>query len=157
MLGEETTVILLMTAAYKSAVKDSDDLGDFDRFTESLIRGYQEYATIFPKAKIAPLGLAYQYIKNHPEGQVRWEQLYAPDDFHPSPYGTYLEACLLYCVITGERPPEYNVRWWTTARYMQPDDVQPPMPLPNNDEAIYLAEVAWRVSRNGDRTVHSAL
>ncbi|CAJ1962068.1 unnamed protein product [Cylindrotheca closterium] len=153
--NKNATVILLMTAAYKSPAKNSSDLGDFDNFTKSLVDGYAEYATLFSNAKIAPLGLAYQYIREHnqrandptttseaPSAVVSWEALYAPDDFHPSPHGTYLEACLLYCTITGQEPPEYQVGWWSTARYMQPPTVQPPMPLPTVEEADYLKKVA---------------
>lgn len=144
LISADTTVILLMTAAYKEPVKNTTDLGGFDHFTELLVRGYEEYATLFQKAKIAPLGLAYQYIKHHP-GAVAWESLYAPDEFHPSPHGTYLEASVLYCTITGERPPDYNHLWWKTARYMQPPTVQPPMPLPTEEEAEFLREVAMKV------------
>jgi hypothetical protein len=145
LIGNETTVILLMTAAYKAPVNNSTDLGGFDHFTELLVKGYAEYATLFQNVKIAPLGLAFQYIKHHPGGVVEWEKLYAPDDFHPSPHGTYLEASILYCTITGEQPPEYNHLWWKTARYMQPPAVQPPMPLPTEQEAEFLREVASMV------------
>jgi hypothetical protein len=144
LIGDDTTVILLMTAAYKAPVNNSTDLGGFDHFTELLVKGYAEYATLFQAVKIAPLGLAFQYIKHHP-GAVEWGKLYAPDDFHPSPHGTYLEACILYCTITGERPPEYNQLWWKTARYMQPPAVQPPMPLPTEQEAEFLREVASKL------------
>ncbi|KAL3934449.1 MAG: hypothetical protein SGBAC_009838 [Bacillariaceae sp.] len=154
--NKDVTVILLMTAAYKSPAKNSSDLGDFDNFTKSLVKGYAEYVTLFSNVKVAPLGLAYQYIKEHNSNNrlsqefealpspavVSWEALYAPDDFHPSPHGTYLEACLLYCTITGQEPPDYQVGWWSTARYMQPPTVQPPMPLPTEEEANYLRRVA---------------
>jgi len=173
--NQNATVILLMTAAYKSDAKNSSDLGGFDNFTKSLVEGYAEYATLFSSSnhdvRIAPLGLAYQYIKEHNNNTnrshheeqgaanettttafdasspssaavVSWEALYAPDDFHPSPHGTYLEACLLYCTITGQEPPDYQVGWWSTARYMQPPNVKPPMPLPTAKEADYLRRVA---------------
>lgn len=140
------TVILLMTAAYKSPVKDSGDLGDFDDFTQALLEGYAEYATLFDNVKIAPLGLAYQYVREHNDtAVVPWETLYAPDDFHPSPHGTYLEACLLYCTITDQVPPDYQVYWWSRARYMQPHNVRPPMALPTKEEADYLRSVAIQV------------
>jgi hypothetical protein len=133
----DATVILLMTAAYKSPVKNSSDLGGFAHFTELLEEGYQEYAPLFPKSKIAPVGLAYKYIKdNYP--QSFWEKLYAPDDLHPSPHGTYLQASVLYCTITGEHPPSvYHMSWWSTARFLDP-----PMEFPSDEEAEFLREVA---------------
>eukprot|EP00980_Cylindrotheca_fusiformis_P024971 scaffold12822_cov88-Cylindrotheca_fusiformis.AAC.3 len=146
LIGDGPTVILLMTAAYKEpSVMNSTDLGGFDHFTDLLVKGYAEYAKVFPKAKIAPLGLAYQYVKHH-YGDEEWAKLYAPDDLHPSPHGTLLEANVLFCTITGERPPDYyNRLWWKTARYMQPPSVQPPMPLPTEQEAEFIRNVAVQV------------
>ena len=67
LIDESTTVIFLMTAAYKTTItgpiNNSKDLGTFDQFTELLQEGYQEYRNIFPNSKIAPFGIAYQYIK----------------------------------------------------------------------------------------------
>lgn len=133
----DATVILLMTPAYKSPVKNSTDLGDFDHFTGLLEEGYQAYAPLFPKSKIANFGLGYKYIKdNYPLSF--WERLYAPDDFHPSPHGTYLQASILYCTITGEHPPtSYHRSWWTSARYLDP-----PMKIPSAEEAEFLREIA---------------
>jgi hypothetical protein len=143
------TVIFIQTAAYLSPVKDSEDLGSFDEFTEKLRQGYQEYEEYVnlwnPKivAKVAPVGLAYQYIKNT-RGDDAWAKLYARDDFHPGPLGTYLEACVLYCTIVGEAPPKYDVAWWATARYMQPPE-EVPLPLPTDQEAAMLWGAACHV------------
>ena len=135
-----TTVIFIMTAAYKSPVKASEDLGSFDDFTKALQKGYDKYSQIFvPNVKIAPLGTAYQYVRNKYD-KATWEKLYAPDDFHPSPHGTYLEAAILYCTIVGERPPDYDEAWWKTSRYMKPV-----MPLPTPEEAELLRTVACHV------------
>jgi hypothetical protein len=150
-----TTVIFIQTAAYRSPVKGSDDLGTFDEFTSKLQEGYAEYAELVRQentssngngslpVEVAPVGLAYQYIKNN-NGDEWWGKLYARDDFHPSPHGTFLEACLLYCTITKEYPPEHDVSWWKTARYMQPPDTEA-LPLPTGEEANLLREVAWKV------------
>eukprot|EP00980_Cylindrotheca_fusiformis_P021641 scaffold8505_cov130-Cylindrotheca_fusiformis.AAC.7 len=156
LIGDEPTVILLMTAAYKEPVKNSTDLGGFEHFTDLLVKGYAEYAKLFQKAKIAPLGLAYQYIKHH-HGDGEWAKLYAPDDFHPSPHGTLLEASILFCTITGERPPDYNQLWWKTARYMQPPSVQPPMPLPTEQEAEFIREVAVQSNREQFKNIATGL
>jgi len=196
------TVIFLQTAAYKSPVQNSSDLGSFDEYTELLIQGYDEYAelvkkfndnlqqeqkqqqrqqphTVGLKATVAPLGEAHRSIRReHPK---LWsDSLYANDDFHPSPHGTWLQACLLYCIVTGGRkfdcgeryhgsngdgdggdtnddtdndhagassppPAAAGIRgWWEkTARYMQPR-AHDPLPLPTNEEAAYLSDVAHR-------------
>jgi hypothetical protein len=153
-----TTVIFLQTAAYKSPVKDSDDLGTFDEFTAKLYEGYTEYVDLIRRirddngntlhAKVAPVGLAYQYLKHNldddDDDDTMWAKLYARDDYHPSPHGTFLEACVLYCTMLDEYPPVYDVTWWETARYMQPPD-QEPLPLPTDEEANLLRDVAWTV------------
>lgn len=136
-----STVIFLMTAAYKSSkVNYSDDLGGFNKFTKKLLEGYEAYASVFPNAKIAPLGLGYKYIRDNYERHV-WRQLYASDGYHPSPHGTYLEACILYCTITGEEPPEYDEEWWDTARYRK----LPKEDRPTEEEAAILHDAACHV------------
>ena len=137
LIPENTMVILLMTAAYRAPAKKSGDLGGFDKFTELLEEGYEEYQTIFPKATVAHFGLAYKHVRDN-YGKQYWNKLYMPDDFHPSPHGTYLEACVLYCTITGEMPPtQYDESWWSRARFLDP-----PMPFPSLQDAQILQEVA---------------
>ena len=134
------TVIFLMTSAYqRENVNFSQGLGTFDEFTELLKQGYNEYVAIFPKAKIAPMGLAYQYAKRNDE--KLFNKLYASDHYHPSILGSYLEACVLYCTILEERPPVYNKKWWDNPRYKHLAD----MPLPSDEEADQLQEIAWKV------------
>jgi hypothetical protein len=58
MIGD-AMVVFIQTAAYRHPMKNSDDLGDFNEFTERLREGYSEYANALPKAKVAPVGLAY--------------------------------------------------------------------------------------------------
>lgn len=142
MVGD-AMVVFIQTAAYRHPVKNSDDLGDFDEFTERLREGYSEYANALPKAKVAPVGDAYQHVRRH-HGNDLWEKLYARDDFHPSPHGTFLGASIIYCTIVGKRPPAYDNTWWRTARYMQPPDEEP-LPLPTNEEAGLLTDIACRV------------
>ncbi|CAJ1945229.1 unnamed protein product [Cylindrotheca closterium] len=137
LIGDNTMVILLMTAAYRAPAKHSGDLGGFYQFTELLDEGYDEYEAIFPQATVAHFGLAFKYIRDN-YGKSYWNRLYAPDDFHPSPMGTFLEASVLFCTITGEMPPEaYDETWWSNARYLDP-----PMPFPSKQDAAILREVA---------------
>jgi hypothetical protein len=148
MAGKKnTTVIFLQTAAYRKPVKESDDLGSFDAFTSLLHKGYLEYINVFPdtvRAKLAPVGRGYQFVKQHHPSSV-WEALYASDDFHPSPHGTLLAAYVLYCTMVQEAPPmTYSTSWWERARYMQPPDTEA-LPLPTEEEAQLLRQVACTV------------
>jgi len=137
------TIIFLMTAAYRSPVSGSEDLGSFDDFTMKIKNGYEEYQKCIPGSKIAPVGLAYQYLYRH--HRMVWERLYARDDFHPSPHGTLLEAYVLYVTITDTPPPTtYSEDWWKMARYMQPPEVKP-LPIPTKEEALFLRDIASRV------------
>jgi hypothetical protein len=150
------TIILLQTPAYRRQVKNSQDLGDFDEFTTKIQHGYLEYEQVLNfgggddnmssgkiTAKVAPVGMAYHYLYHH--DRKLWSKLYAQDDFHPSPHGTWLEACVLYCTMVGQVvPPVYDNRWWKTARYMQPPDTEP-LELPTAEEAHFLRQVAAHV------------
>jgi len=76
------TVIFIQTAAYKSPVKNSNDLGSFEEFTDNLLQGYEEYAELIRStsggnihAKVAPFGLAHRYVKEM-YGNKLWESLY---------------------------------------------------------------------------------
>lgn len=157
-------VVFLMTAAYRKPVKDSEDLGSFDDFTELLRSGYAEYQKVIPNSVVAPVGLAYLEVrKKYPkldgdnDSKFSWEWLYARDDFHPSPHGTLLEAFVLFATIVGQEPPEYNPAWWDTARYMQPADEEA-LPLPSLEEGALLRDFAClicKVGRNDTRVGES--
>jgi len=168
-----TTVVFLQTAAYKTPVKNSADLGSFDDFTKALEEGYDEYVALtevfaaqrFPtghpntlKATVAPLGRAYQIIRD--EHHELWSKaMYANDGFHPSPHGTLLEACILHCIVTGgqkfaffeDQDDDSGMDdWWKQARYLQPlqdpnGDPQKPLRFPTRTEAVLLNDIAFRV------------
>jgi hypothetical protein len=141
-------VILIQTPAYrKPGINQSEDLGDFHAMTDALAAGVQSYVDTLNKecgipAQIAPVGEAYRYLKLH--HLELFHKLYSWDDFHPSPYGTWLQACVLYAVLFQTPPPPYNAMWWEQSRYMQPPD-QKPLPLPTDAEAAVLAQVACTV------------
>jgi hypothetical protein len=51
-------------------------------------------------ALVVPVGLARQAaLKSNPAATI-----YAHDDKHPSPEGTYLAACLFYAMLSGQSP-----------------------------------------------------
>eukprot|EP00977_Amphora_coffeiformis_P025479 scaffold20121_cov187-Amphora_coffeaeformis.AAC.2 len=157
-----TTVLLLQTFAYRvPGLKESEDLGDFHAFTERLVEGYDVYANALRqggvrRVQIVPMGRAVRWLYAHRRNDL-WEALYSWDDFHPSPHGTWLQACLIYVAITGEDPPLYNALWWDNCRYMQPPD-ESPLPLPTAQEAEDLRQVAIGISYSeGVKAVTPAL
>jgi len=147
LLSPKTRVLFIQTPAYKKPnMRNSEDLGDFDEFTRLVREGYQEYQTLLQSnnisCDIAPVGQALALLRN--ENPSLWEKLYSWDDFHPSPHGTLLQACILYVLITGKEAPEYNAQCWDSCRYMQPPD-EDPLPRPSVEEAEELRKLAYRI------------
>lgn len=146
LLGQ-ATVVFLQTHAYRyPGIKDTEDLGDLDDFSDRLLAGYQEYQKVLEKhgvkTTVAPLGEAMRWLHHH-RPQL-WKQLYQPDHFHLSPSGTWLEACVLYCTILQSPPPPYRASWWKSSRRMQPEDEEP-LPLPEANVAEELRQVACQI------------
>lgn len=147
--------VLLQTAAYRRDVNGAEDLGGVERFTALLAEGYQAYAAALCKAlpglpaQVAPVGDAFLVVKH--ERPELWLNLFQDDNFHPSPHGSYLQACLLYCCIFGRPSPEEIAvpddpdTLWARARYMQPSKLRPPL-LPLHSELKYLHGLATRVA-----------
>jgi hypothetical protein len=79
-------------------------------------------------------------------GYSTFKNLYSPDNIHPSPHGTWLQCCLLYCTMIGEAPPIYNATWWDAARYLEERDSEDEphiaIPFPTDAEAEDLRQVA---------------
>jgi len=165
--------IFVQTAAYRvSDIRGTADLGSFDEYQTLLEKGYDMYKQqmdgYFKKcgnakqnqAHIAPVGLAYKHLY-HSDRQM-WKRLYHTDDFHPSPHGTLLQAFVLFLTLVhallGDPvdncdtllsilPATYDTSWWDRARRMQPPD-EDPLPLPTQEEAEVLRQVALQVCRN---------
>ena len=148
-------ILFMQTPAYQvEGIRDTDDLGDFDNFTNLLAQGYETYRqlvlqhdyeepSMIDDCQVAPVGEAYRYIRNADE--ALWEKLYySYDKFHPSAHGTWLQACVLFATLTGRAPPDYQAQWWNVARYMQRPG-KDSMPLPTKKEAEQLRQVACRV------------
>jgi hypothetical protein len=142
-----TTPILIQTPAYRRiGVNDSADLGDFDNMTALVREGLESYLTVLPPhARIAPVGEAYRRIRNDLNDIELWKKLYSWDDFHPSPYGTWLQACVIFGTMFHIPPPPYDPQWWELCRYMNPPD-EKPLPLPTDEEAYRLWYVACEVT-----------
>lgn len=144
-LLQDSIPVIVQTPAYRiEGIKDTADLGDFEAFTDHLAHGVRSFVDTLQHAgiddcRIAPVGEAYRYL--HRNNLDLWKKLYSWDDFHPSPYGTWLQACVIFCTCFGRLPPIYNALWWERSRYMQPQD-EKPLPLPTDDEAMELRRVA---------------
>ncbi|KAG7372077.1 hypothetical protein IV203_018220 [Nitzschia inconspicua] len=159
MLAQGQTIpILFMTWAYwRDDFDYMDTFVDIPTFTRRLYEGYQYYAKILEEAlpetqqpRIAPVGLAFLVIWE--ENPAFWkEKLFsATDHFHPSPHGTYLTACVVYSTIYRHLPPawtRFTNPVFERSRRMELDG--DPLPLPTEDEALYLRHIAARVSLHG--------
>jgi hypothetical protein len=157
-------VILIQTPAYQHKnIKDSHDLGDFETFSNKLFNGVASYAQALeqwfsdhretttasmpsPLVRVAPVGEAYRHLYRH--NRSLWNKLYSWDHFHPSPHGTWLQACVLYLTMypsnNVDTIPSYNASWWDRSRVMQPAD-EGPLPRPTAQEAEELRRVAGLV------------
>jgi len=140
------TPVVLQTAAYRKSIRNTSDLGSVEEWTRKLDEGCREYLAVLkdclPESqapRYAPVGNVFFTIYN--DNLVLWEKLFYTDDFHPSPHGTWLQACILYCIVVGEAPPTYSPSIWKRARYMQRVKKEP-MPLPTVEEAALLREYA---------------
>lgn len=72
----------------------------WDPYMQDPIR--EQYTCLADKldAQLIPVGLAWQRSR-----ELRPDlDLFDPDGSHPSPTGTYLTACVMYGVLTGESP-----------------------------------------------------
>jgi hypothetical protein len=145
-LKSGATPVVLQTAAYRKPIRNTNDLGSVEEWTQRLDEGCLEYVQVLKEAlperqapRLAPVGNAF--FKIHNENYKLWEKLFFTDDFHPSPHGTWLQACILYCVMLGEAPPAYTPDVWDNCRYMQRKNREP-SPLPTAEEATMLRQYA---------------
>lgn len=136
--------IFLQTPAYRNQVEGSKDLGSVANFTDLLKEGYDAYAQAFAnftiaEPRIGPVGDAFLYVHN--SNLTLWEELFYSDDVHPSPSGTWLEACVLYCTMLNEAPPAFERQFFDTVRYFPSggDD------LPSVKQAAQLRDAAIEI------------
>jgi hypothetical protein len=156
------TPILIQTWAYdadaaanKASMKA---LVDIPSFTSLLVEGYELYFNTLSKAmppqlqpRIAPVGLAFLTVWE--ENYSMWStKLFSADSYHPSPHGSYLEACVVYATIFGRAPDPPSQHFTieslynrSRVRHISGDE----QPLPTNDEALYLRWIAQRVTLKG--------
>ncbi|MCB9681614.1 MAG: hypothetical protein H6733_09105 [Alphaproteobacteria bacterium] len=82
--------------------------GSFDAMQDALTAGYEALRDATDgQARVAPVGEAFRAVQQLPrrDGDGAFDALYAADDKHPSPAGSYLAAAVLTATITG-RPTQ---------------------------------------------------
>ena len=97
-LFPETTVFMYQTWAYRDG---SDKLKNteltYDEMKEKLYEAYNAAAEAVNGRRV-PVGYGFAEVKKTAPDV----DLYTEDDYHPSPAGTYLAACLFYMALTGK-------------------------------------------------------
>lgn len=112
--GAET--ILMMTWARRTLDEQYPELfPDFPTMMDKLEIGYKRYqeamSTADRSVKVAPVGLAFKYIRDSYINQgidpasngTVFSNLYQEDGVHPAISGSYLAASVLYRTITGNK------------------------------------------------------
>jgi hypothetical protein len=151
--------VLLDTHAYWTDWRNMDGLVDVPTFTSLTYEGYREYAEVLgsqlpaeQQPRIAPVGIAFLVIWE--ENYNMWLKLFHYDEVHASPYGTFLQSCIMHHTLFGYLPlmtdalPTNISTLFARARRMQPP-THPRKPFPTLEEAQYLYRVAERVVDGG--------
>jgi hypothetical protein len=145
--------ILIQTPAHRHrGVAGSSDLGSFYSFSDLVAKGVRKYKQAIDAeftnydyedlTRIAPVGEAFRWLRVNDFDL--FDKLYSWDDIHPSPYGTWLQACVIFCTcFPDDIIPKYNPEWWDLSRYMMPvSDDGVDLDLPSKDDASKLRRVA---------------
>jgi hypothetical protein len=155
--ASNATPIFLVTYPYWASERDMSGLTDVPTFASLTYEGYREYAEVAARVlpssqqpRLAPVGLAFLMIWE--ENPTLWDTLMHFDEIHPSPSGTFLEACVIYATIFGHLPKpdvvfdgeEGVYGLWKRARRMVPTEHEL-KPFPTESLAHYLYHVAHRV------------
>lgn len=157
------TPIFMVTAAYWLN-QDADDDSNVNTFenvpywTVQSYEGYKQYAQYLkknlPRSQTPRLvNMATAFLVVYEENPDMWtNSLFWTDHKHPSPYGSFLQTCLLHHVVYGTLPDKSVVirddmesLWDNTRTLMYPRDAV--VPFPSRTEAEYLYDVCRRVAR----------
>ena len=151
--------VFLDTHAYDGVEDDAvmiqEMFGNVSYFTAVTYQGYEEYqallASRLPKnqqPRIAPSGIAFLTVWE--ENYELWTKMFNDDNKHASPYGTFVQALVIYQTIYGRMPKNVLQEDMSSlfSRSRQFDDgVQ----FPSLEEAEILYDVAERVTMEGYR------
>jgi len=94
--------VLFMTWGREKGIEKYNH-NNFQDMQEKLYTAYMNVSSEF-KISVAPVGIAWQQVvEKHPEIRL-WRE----DGSHPSLKGSYLAACVFYCLIFQESPEGLN-------------------------------------------------
>jgi len=113
------TVALYATPAYRRPVKGTEGLGDWAAFAAAQNEGYAAFAAalerglaaaaaaagLTPRVRVVVASANGAFAAVRAERPGLWHDLFADDDFHPSPAGSYLAACVLHVALFHRAPP----------------------------------------------------
>ena len=96
-MNDGAKILFYSTWAYRDNTEKLSKTGmTYTEMLTALTASYQKAADRFNGIRV-PVGNAFAAsTEAYPE-----IDLYTPDDYHPSPCGTYLAACLFYKAVTG--------------------------------------------------------
>ena len=93
-----TPVFMYQTWAYRDGSEKLAKTGlTYDEMKDKLYEAYDAAAAAVNGVRV-PVGSGFAEVKKIAPGV----DLYTEDDYHPSPAGTYLAACLFYTALTGK-------------------------------------------------------
>ena len=118
---------------YGDGLYCSADFRDFDHMQDTMTSSYYELTQRL-KCNCAPAGEAWRTAIHQTE-----MNLFSTDGSHPSTYGTYLTACVLFGSIWGESPVGLN-----TAFTISEEDAQTLQEIA--DQTVFLSETQWNLT-----------
>ena len=94
------SVYYYMTWGYADGFKDSIPDDSYTLMQERIHDGYLQLSEATGNYPVAPVGMVWKQMREtYPD-----LNLYAPDNAHPSPYGSYIAACTFFTAIYKESP-----------------------------------------------------
>jgi hypothetical protein len=97
--AECTQLMLYMTWGYKNGNSQWAEINTYEAMQNRITNTYLRFTDLL-NAQLAPVGVVWSQVrKSYPA-----LELYDPDNFHPSPLGSYLAAATFYAAIFGDSP-----------------------------------------------------
>jgi hypothetical protein len=143
-LSNSNLAIIVAPNGFESDQTNMTGLGTLGQFTSLIHQGALQYANAVTnvKTRVAPVGIAFLVV--YEEDHDLWSKLTDADDIHPSVYGTYLTACVIYATATNRMPPleaDSVKSYFKRSRSISGNSYG----YPSEEEAEYLWQVAQRV------------
>ena len=104
-MNDGAKFLFYSTWAYRDQTEKLAKTGmTYSEMLDALTASYQKAAELHHGIRV-PVGDAFALST----AEYPTIDLYTGDDYHPSPCGTYLAACLFYQAVTGKSPAELTV------------------------------------------------